>query len=74
MASDLSFYDIFAQKTVPFLKISDDVIDCDLWFGSPPQSKILATPMLPRNFVDTQVCGDHVAIKRGSDGTICVAT
>ena len=30
--------------------------------------------MLPRNFVDTQLCGDHVAIKRCSDGTIYVAT
>ena len=28
-----------------FSKISDDVIACDLWFGS-PQSKILATPMV----------------------------
>ena len=27
-----------------------------------------------RNFVGTQLRGDHVAIKRGSDGTICVAT
>ena len=35
-ASDLPFYDIFAQQKVPFLKISDDVIACDLWFGPPP--------------------------------------
>ena len=44
-ASDFPFYEIFAPQKVPFLKISDDVIACDLWFG-PPQSKILATPML----------------------------
>ena len=35
-ASDLPFYDIFAPQKVPFLKISDDVIACDLWFGPPP--------------------------------------
>ena len=45
IASDLSFYDIFASQKVAFLKISDDVIAYDLWFG-PPQSKILATPMV----------------------------
>ena len=44
-ASDLPLYDIFALQKVPFLKITDDVIACDLWFGPPPQSKILATPM-----------------------------
>ena len=43
-ASDLPFYDIFAPQKVSFLKISDDVIVCDLWFA-PPQSKILATSM-----------------------------
>ena len=35
MASDLPFYDIFAPQKVPFFKISDDVIACDLWFGPP---------------------------------------
>ena len=35
MASDLPFYDIFAPQKVPFLKISDDVIACDLWFSPP---------------------------------------
>ena len=35
-ASDLPFYDIFAPQKVPILKISDDVIACDLWLGSPP--------------------------------------
>ena len=35
-ASDLLFYDIFAPQKVPFLKISDDVIACDLRFGPPP--------------------------------------
>ena len=50
-ASDLPFYDIFAPQKVPFSKISDDVILCDLWFG-PPQSKILATPMF-------QQCKNH---------------
>ena len=44
-ASDLPLYDIFAPQKVPLLKISDDVIGCDLWFGPPPQSNILATPM-----------------------------
>ena len=29
-ASDLPFYDIFAPQKVPFSKISDDVIACDL--------------------------------------------
>ena len=38
MALDLPFYDIFAPQKVPLLKISDDVIACNLWFGS-PQSK-----------------------------------
>ena len=47
-ASDLPLYDIFAPQKITFSKISDDVIACDLWFG-PPQSKILATPML---FID----------------------
>ena len=37
------FYKIY-QK-VPFMKIFDDVIACDLCFGPPHQSKILATPM-----------------------------
>ena len=45
-ASDLPFNDIFAPQKVPFLKIYDDVIACDLWFGPRPQSKILATSML----------------------------
>ena len=35
-ASDLSFYDIFAPQKVPLLKISDDVIASDLWFGHTP--------------------------------------
>ena len=38
-ASDLAFYDIFAPQKVTFLKISDDVIACDLWFGLPPNQK-----------------------------------
>ena len=43
-ASDLPLYDIFAPQQLLFLKISDDVIACDLWFGPPP-IKNLATPM-----------------------------
>ena len=43
--SVLPSYDIFVPQKVPFLKIFDDVIACDLWFGSPNQSKILATPI-----------------------------
>ena len=35
-ASDLPFYNIFAPQKVPFLKISDDVIARELWFGPPP--------------------------------------
>ena len=31
-----AFYDIFAPQKVPFLKIYDDVIACDLLFGPPP--------------------------------------
>ena len=42
--SDLQSYDIFVPQTVPLLKNFDDVISCDLWFGPPYQSKILATP------------------------------
>ena len=38
-ASDLPFYDIFAPQKITFSKISDDVIGCDLWFGSPPNQK-----------------------------------
>ena len=32
-ASDLSLYDIFVAQKNPLLKISNDVIACDLWFG-----------------------------------------
>ena len=32
---------IFVPQKVPLLKIFDDVVACDVWFGS-PQSKILA--------------------------------
>ena len=39
-ASDLLFYDIFGPQKVPFLKISDDVIACDLWFAPPPPPPI----------------------------------
>ena len=28
------------------LKISDDIIACNLWFGAYPQSKVRATPMV----------------------------
>ena len=43
--SDIPFYDIFVPQKIPLLKIFDDVIACDLWFGPPDQSKILATPI-----------------------------
>ena len=36
MALNLPFYDIFALQKVPFLKISDDLMACDLWFGPLP--------------------------------------
>ena len=39
MASDLLFYNIFAPQKIPLLKISHDVIVCDLRFD-PLQSKI----------------------------------
>ena len=44
---------MFALQKVPLLKISDDVIACDLWFGT-PQSKILATPMTAGHTFNTQ--------------------
>ena len=34
-ASGLLFYDSLVQQNVPLLKISDDVIACDLWFATP---------------------------------------
>ena len=43
---DLPFYDIFAPQKVPFLKISDDIIACNLWFGPSPQSQTVAMPMV----------------------------
>ena len=42
-ASNLPLYNIFALQKVPLLKISDDVIACDLWFGL-SQSKFAAKP------------------------------
>ena len=44
-ASDLPFYDVFASTKNFSFEFSDDVIAYELWFG-PPQSKILATPMV----------------------------
>ena len=41
-------------QKVPLLKISDDVIACDLWFG-PPQSKILATSITISLFYERNV-------------------
>ena len=35
LALDLPFYDIFAPQKVPLLKISDDVITCNMWFAPP---------------------------------------
>ena len=35
-----------SQKKFPILKFFDYVIACSLWFGSSPQSKILAKPTL----------------------------
>ena len=43
--SDLLSYNIFVPQKFPLLKIFDDVIACDLWFGPPYKSKILATPI-----------------------------
>ena len=44
------------QQKIP---VSDDVIACDLRFGPPPQSKILATPTpgktLGRNYLNPKV-------------------
>ena len=45
MALNLIFYEIFPPQKVPHLKISDDIIAHDLWFGL-PQSKILATSIV----------------------------
>ena len=38
-ASDLPLYDIFVPQKVFLLKISDDVIACDLWFEPPLNQK-----------------------------------
>ena len=35
-ASDFPFYDNFAPQKLPVLKIFDDVIAGELWFGTPP--------------------------------------
>ena len=43
--SDLPSDDVFVLQKVPLLKIFDDVIACNLWFGPPYQSKILARPI-----------------------------
>ena len=53
-AFDLPFYDIVASTKNSFFEISDDVIACNLRFG-PPQSKILATPMIV-----TQKFSNHI--------------
>ena len=45
MELDLPFCNNFAPEKLPLLKIFDDVIAGELWFGPPPQSKFLATPM-----------------------------
>ena len=39
MASELPFYDIFAPTKNSSFPVFDDVIACDLWFGSPPLIK-----------------------------------
>ena len=44
-AFGLPFYNIFAPSKNSSFEVSDDVIASDLCFG-PPQSKILATPMV----------------------------
>ena len=57
--SDLPSY-IFVPQKVSLLKIFDDVIACDLWFGPPCQSKILATPInwrLPEKLFLENNCG-----------------
>ena len=63
--SDLPSYDIFVPQKVPLLKIFDDVIACDLWFGLPYQSKILATAinwrLLEKNFEDL-FFGEHLRL------------
>ena len=38
-ASDLPFYDNFAQYEFPVLKNFDNVIASELWFGPPPPIK-----------------------------------
>ena len=35
-ASDIPIYNIFVPQKVPFSKVSDDVIPCDLWFAPHP--------------------------------------
>ena len=38
-ASDLPFYNIFVPQKVLPLKISENIIVCDSWFGSPPPNQ-----------------------------------
>ena len=63
--SDLPSYDIFVPQKVPLLKNFDAVIACDLWFGPPYQSKILAKPInwrLPKNFFEDLFCGEPLRL------------
>ena len=39
MISDLPSYDIFVPEKIPLLKIFDDVIAYNLWFGPPSNQK-----------------------------------
>ena len=45
--SNLPSYDIFVPQTVSLLKVFDDVIACDLWFGPPNQGRVKAAPNPP---------------------------
>ena len=57
-ASDLPFYDIFAPQKVTFSKISDNVIECDLWFGPHPNQKSWLRLWLILFFIKSFIYGE----------------
>ena len=58
-ALDLPFYNIFAPQKMPLLKISDDIIACNLWFCHPHSQKswLRLWLYLPPVTVTTDVIG-----------------
>ena len=62
-ASYLLFYDIFAPQKVPFLRIFDDVIACDLWFCPPPPFPI-KNPGYAYVMMSVKLCSAVMLLKR----------